>query len=168
MRRMRIPILMLAITVVLAGSVAFALMNRPISQPIAFNHRLHIEEVGAECVDCHRYALTGPRATIPNISVCAECHEEPQTESAEEMRVVEHIREGVPIPWRKIYLMPDDVYFSHRRHAGIGKIECATCHGNVAEREDPITRPAVSMSMSACIDCHVETGVMNDCVLCHQ
>jgi len=43
-------------------------------QPIAYNHNLHVEKNSLECAFCHRYVMTMPRATIPNIEVCVACH----------------------------------------------------------------------------------------------
>lgn len=157
------------ITVALvAGGVTLAMLGDGVSQPIAFNHRLHVEDLALECADCHRYVLTGARATIPNIEVCADCHEEAQTDSPAEAQVVAHIQEGEKIPWQKVYHVPEHVYFSHRRHAALAEIECATCHGPMEEREEPVTRPAVDLTMDRCIECHEEEGVSNDCVWCHR
>lgn len=161
-------LVLFVLLVLLAVGVALSLPTLSISQPIAFNHRLHVQDVGSECTDCHLYAATGVRATIPNVDVCSNCHEEAQTESPEEARLVEYIRTGEPIPWRKIYRVPDHVFFSHRRHTAIGGIECATCHGAVGEREAPVTRQAIRLSMNRCMSCHDDAGVSNDCLLCHR
>jgi hypothetical protein len=164
--RRRIPALLGPILVIAIG-LGLAMGPRPLEQPIAFNHRLHVEEMGAECTDCHLYALSGVRATIPNIAVCADCHEEAQGESAAEAKLVEYIQAGEPIPWVKVTTMPDHVYFSHRRHAAIAGIECDTCHGPVGQRSEPVVRPAVDMSMDYCMDCHEASGASNDCIWCH-
>ena len=155
---------------VVAGGLIAGLTaaRRPPAQPIAFNHQLHVDEMGAECTDCHLHALTGARATIPNIGVCADCHEEAQTESPEEARLVEHIQAGEPIPWIKVYTVPDHVYFSHRRHAAIAAIDCETCHGPVGQKTEPVVRPAVAMTMDHCMDCHESSGASNDCIWCHD
>jgi hypothetical protein len=165
---MRLLVAIGAVVVVIAVGVVLAVTRNAVSQPIEFNHRLHIEDVGSECVDCHIYAVDGVRATIPNVDICAECHEEALGESAEEAKVVDHIAQGVPIPWRKIYRVPDHVYFSHRRHSGIAGIECKTCHGDVEQRVRPFTRAAVRTSMGRCMGCHDKEGVSNDCVACHR
>ncbi len=145
-----------------------AALGAAITQPIAFNHHLHVEDAGLECTDCHVYARKGVRATIPNIEVCVDCHEEAMTESAEEARTVEYIRDGVPIPWRKVNVVPEHVYFSHRRHTAVGGIECGRCHGPIEEREVPLTRPLVRMRMDDCMQCHQERAASNDCVSCHR
>lgn len=167
-KTLRFLVVALVVVVVVAGGVVVAVTRSSVVQPIDFNHQLHIEEVGNECVDCHTYAIDGVRATIPNIDVCEGCHEEAQGESAEEAGVVEHVAQGVPIPWRKVYRVPAHVYFSHRRHSGIAGIECATCHGAIAQRNRALTRPLVSVSMGRCMGCHAEEGASNDCVACHR
>ena len=146
----------------------FTLWSRPIEQPLAFNHRLHVEDLGSDCTDCHLYAETGVRATIPNIEVCADCHEEAQTESEDEARLVEYIQAVERVPWQKIYRVPDHVYFSHRRHTMLAEIACETCHGEMGAMETPMVRPAVPISMDFCMDCHYATETSNDCLLCHR
>ena len=163
-----IALVLFAVALVLAAGAAVTLPSRSIDQPIAFNHRLHVEDLGSECTDCHLYALTGVRATIPNIEVCADCHAEAQTDSAEEAKLVSYVESGEPIPWRKVYRVPDHVYFSHRRHTAIGDLECATCHGPMNEATEPVTRPYARVTMKGCMECHEETGTSNDCLLCHK
>ncbi|MEJ2086119.1 MAG: cytochrome c3 family protein [Acidobacteriota bacterium] len=147
---------------------AFSMWSPSIEQPIAFNHRLHIEDVGLECTDCHLYAETGVRATIPNIEVCADCHAEAQSDSPEEARLVEYIQSESLVPWRKIYRVPQHVYFSHRRHTSLGEIPCQTCHGQMESRETPVTRAEVAVTMDFCMTCHEQAGASNDCQFCHR
>ncbi|MDH3216828.1 MAG: cytochrome C, partial [Candidatus Krumholzibacteria bacterium] len=72
------------------------------------------------------------------------------------------------IPWAKVYRVPSHVYFSHRRHATLGQIECATCHGNVEEMTEPFARPHAPISMNKCMECHDRNGVDNECTRCHR
>ena len=168
MKRALLSLALLAGLAAVAAAVALSVSAFAVEQPLAFNHRVHVEDVGAECTDCHLYAHTGVRATIPNWRLCADCHAEPLGESAEEARLVEYIEATDPIPWRKVYWVPDHVYFSHRRHTAIAGIECETCHRNVGEQSKPLTRPLRRVSMDDCMDCHGEGGVSNDCVACHR
>ena len=158
----------LAVAVLAAIGLVVAALAAPVDQPIAFNHRVHLEAGGLECVDCHAHALDGVRATIPELEVCAACHSEPQGGSAAEAEVVEHVRAVTPIGWVQVHWVPDHVYFSHRRHAALGEIACEVCHGKVRERVLPFTRPAVRPQMSWCIACHERTEARNDCVACHR
>lgn len=160
--------LVAALMALAVAGVTVATARRPAAQPIAFNHRLHVEQVELACTDCHLHATSGARATIPNVTVCGDCHAEALTDSPEEARVVAHVKAGTPIPWRKVYWVPDHVFFSHRRHTAIAGIECATCHGGVAQREVPLTRRLVPVTMDRCMECHARTGASNDCILCHR
>jgi hypothetical protein len=139
-----------------------------INQPIAYNHKLHIEEVELTCGDCHIYVESLPMATIPNISICVECHsEEPLTDSPEEAKLIKYLEEGSQIPWQRIYSVPDHVYFSHRRHVSIGELDCNKCHGHVEELTEPSPYPVWLPSMDNCIDCHKEHKITYDCLACH-
>ncbi|MDP2956482.1 MAG: cytochrome c3 family protein [Longimicrobiales bacterium] len=156
-----------AAVLVVAG--AFFLRSRgAVEQPIAFNHSKHVQDLGLVCTTCHLYAETGTRATIPNIEVCQMCHAQPLTESPEEAVLVEHIQSGQPIRWRKVYWVPDHVYFSHRRHTSVAKIACETCHGAMGEMVAPVSRPMVKITMDRCLNCHKSEGASSDCISCHR
>ncbi|MBU0560209.1 MAG: cytochrome c family protein [Bacteroidetes bacterium] len=138
-------------------------------QPIAYNHKLHIESVELICSDCHIYVESMPSATIPNISICEECHsDDPITDSPEELKLIKYIVEEEQIPWQQIYSVPDHVYFSHRRHVSIGELDCSECHGHVEEMTEPISYPAWLPSMDNCIACHNELKITKDCLSCHM
>ena len=137
------------------------------TQPIRFNHSKHTKDLGLPCTTCHLYAETGARATIPNIEVCRMCHTTLLTESEEEARLVEYIQAGEPIPWRKVYWVPEHVHFSHRRHTSVAEIPCETCHGAIGERSSPVTRRLVNITMDGCVSCHRDAGASDDCISCH-
>ncbi len=165
----RIAVVAGAALIVALGVVGFVLVRGGSArQPVAFSHRLHVEEAGTLCADCHLYAETGMRATIPNVDICAYCHSEPLTESPDEARVVEYIVSGEPIPWQKVNVMPDHVFFSHRRHTAIAELECQTCHGSVAQMDEALSRPLIRITMDRCMSCHEEGEASNDCILCHR
>jgi len=62
-----------------------------------------------------------------------------------------------PIPWVRIHNLPDHVYFSHKQHVTVGKIECQECHGKVEEME--VVYQHSPLSMGWCINCHRKTEV---------
>lgn len=165
----RLLVAFVFVAVAVAGiAAALALAPPEVIQPIAFNHSLHLDEVGLECIDCHLYATSGERTVIPNVQTCADCHVEAMTDSAEEARLVEYINSGEPIPWKQVYWVPEHVYFSHRRHTTAAEIDCETCHGPVSGRTEPLTRRLEPITMDGCMDCHDRSGVSNDCILCHR
>ncbi len=141
-----------------------------VQQPIDYNHRLHVVEQELECTDCHEHARDNVRATIPRIAICADCHDpdSPNSDSPEEAKLLEYMRQGQEVPWRKVYRVPDHVYFSHRRHTQLAQLECSTCHGEMEQREHAVDRPAVSLRMGDCIRCHERNDVNTDCTRCHR
>jgi hypothetical protein len=135
-------------------------------QPIPFNHKKHLEQ-GLECDACHRFYKTQPFSGMPDINTCLECHKDPITKSPEEEKIRQFREKGKEIPWKRIYAEPDHVFFSHRRHVGLGKLQCQTCHGKIAGSERPPSKPWVKMTMNWCMNCHTKNKVTNDCLACH-
>ena len=157
-------ILLLAVFIVVAFS-----SGGHTHQPIAYNHKVHIDSAGLHCTDCHVHAGDMASASIPSLEVCQNCHStEPISKSPEELKVLKYIAERKEIPWLRIYKVPDHVYFSHRRHVTGGKLECSACHGNVAEQTKPVSAPFLPVTMENCIDCHKQRKVSNDCLACHR
>ncbi len=165
---MRFSLLGLAIGVLLIFlfATAYTVGSRT-EQPIAFNHKKHIDQ-GLECDTCHKYYKTESFSGLPSVAVCLECHKEPVTKSPEEEKIRQFAAKGAQIPWKRIYREPDHVFYSHQAHVVLAKIECKTCHGNIAQSEKPPTKPYVDMTMGWCMGCHKERKASNDCLTCHQ
>ena len=139
-----------------------------INQPIQFNHQHHIEEVGYTCTDCHVNVKSNSRASIPNISICEECHADMESDSEEANKVVEYVNSETTIKWVQVHRVPDHAYFSHRRHVAIAEIECSVCHGQVETMTTPFQKPYTDPTMSWCLDCHKDSQVQIDCNSCHR
>ncbi|MEE9167330.1 MAG: cytochrome c3 family protein [Candidatus Neomarinimicrobiota bacterium] len=137
-------------------------------QPLLFSHNLHIEEMDLQCGDCHTEATRRARATFPTTEACTTCHDDPLTETETEAQLLAYTHEDREIPWQRIYMVPDHVYFSHRRHVTLGNVPCETCHGNIRSMTEPLDRPLIPVSMDRCMDCHEEHQVTNDCLSCHR
>ncbi len=140
----------------------------PVTQPIAFNHRLHTIENEMACDICHRYYAERAHSGRPVIAICLDCHEEALTDSPEEEKIRTFAEQGEEIPWRRIYVMPRHVRYSHARHVTGAGLECQTCHGSIGQAERPPSRPEVDLSMDFCVGCHWERGISTDCILCHR
>ena len=155
---------------VIVGYFAYTTENGPV-QPLGYNHKIHIENAGLTCADCHTpvQSSSSSATTIPSLEVCTPCHsEQPISESPEEKKLLEFVAQKTEIPWKRVYSVPDHVYFSHRRHVTKAGLECKVCHGDVQEFTKPITAPFVPVTMENCMRCHRENNVTNDCLSCHR
>ncbi len=106
------------------------------SQPIDFNHALHMEEVDNGCESCHFFRKDGTFSGAPTLQQCIECHEEPMGETTEELKFVEeYVSKQREVPWLIYSKQPDCVFFSHAAHVLAGKMDCVSCHGHIGESE---------------------------------
>jgi hypothetical protein len=146
------------------------LLRRPpaVRQPVAFDHRIHTEQMKLACSLCHPYVQVGMHAGLPGAQTCKMCHQVPQGTSPEAARVTTLLTSGVDFRFNKLFHLPPYVYFSHRRHVGMAKLPCADCHGQIALTTVPPSRPLVTIRMQVCLDCHQTAGQSLDCVACHR
>jgi len=153
---------------VLVGATSLIGGDSSNDQPIQFNHQFHIYDQELECFDCHVQVENDRRASIPTIDICADCHEDMDTDIEEAQKVVDHISDDTEIPWVQIHVVPDHAFFSHRRHVLLGALDCSTCHGDVSEKTTPFTEPYTDITMDWCRDCHKDNLVTLDCNTCHR
>lgn len=142
-------------------------IHSPVRQPIQFNHNKH-KQAGLGCTDCHATVLEQASAGLPDLSICMTCHESAVTESKEEEKIRTIAASGGELAWNPVTQVPTDVYFSHRRHAKLGKLDCSVCHGKTGESLRPPEQPAVAMKMDNCLDCHRKMRANEDCYGCHR
>jgi hypothetical protein len=138
-------------------------------QPVAYSHKIHIS-AGIQCLYCHVEATRSEIASIPSMEKCMGCHSFIATESEPIHEVIEYWERGEPIPWERVNVQPDFVYFSHQPHILSG-LNCENCHGDVGSMD--ITKPVVKMDMGWCINCHLEqpeeqVDRLVDCLACHK
>lgn len=145
-------------------------------QPIAFNHKLHLDKIqGVVCVDCHHFVETQTYAGIPSKHVCFDCHDPLADEEDKEADVFQpkfadlmaYAATDGDIPWHRTFTTRDDVFFSHRRHVVVAEIDCEECH-DMPTRTEPPTRGPDFISMRTCLNCHEEKEASEDCVACHR
>ena len=149
-----------------AGGRTLFRPHRNVIQPIAFNHGTHTATL--ECGTCHLSPTQRAHSGLPGLSTCMQCHEEPQTDSPEEKKIPKLVAAGQEDAFRKLFRLPNHVFYTHRRHVGIAGLECVVCHGQIAQTGSPPAVPLVRITMAFCIDCHRRSGVPTDCTRCHR
>lgn len=143
------------------------------TQPIAFPHTRHVQELGLDCTFCHRNVTKGAAATIPPVGLCMTCHKV-AGEGLPEVEKLQAIYDsGKPIDWVRVHRVPDHVHFNHQAHIlffsqrdNIAPSQvCATCHGDVGGMVK--VKQARYLKMADCVNCHRDNGAPTDCVTCH-
>jgi hypothetical protein len=134
-------------------------------QPIPFNHKVHTA-AGLTCLGCHTIKTPGDLAGFPPATFCMGCHETVKTDSPAIQTLKTFAAGQKPIPWLRVYKLPGFVYFSHQVHNKRARIECAVCHGPVAERS--VIAQEKSTAMVDCMKCHDQYKAPNGCDLCHD
>jgi len=131
-----------------------------------FSHALHVEGEGMDCTMCHLTADSEGPAGMPVLESCLLCHEsidEDQPDAARHAAALFDEAGSVRRPL--LASVPDEVLFSHGRHADAG-VACADCHGSVGESDGIPEESAVPKA--ECMDCHAQSGLTNRCEECHQ
>jgi hypothetical protein len=152
-----------ALTLGTAAAWVLLMPRAPLGQPIAFSHARH---AGMGCGVCHRGAETAARAGIPQGDVCLKCHATaPRAVAAAKW---DEVARAQPIAWVRVSRLPGHAMFSHRRHVGLARLECTSCHADVGTSVVPPGRPPLRLDMDACLDCHKREGASQDCAACHR
>ena len=144
---------------------ALLLCAQALQQPIPFSHRAHTAE-GVKCLDCHAIRKPGFAAGLPKEETCMACHSTIKTDSQSVQKLANYFKDKKPVPWVRVYRVPDYVWFSHESHHKVAQIACETCHGPVAER-DVLTKEKPT-SMASCMECHAARKAPNECNFCHE
>jgi hypothetical protein len=127
-------------------------------QPIPFSHAHHTA-LGIDCAYCHQEAAVSATAGMPSVATCMTCHAEIWTDAPMLAPLREAWRTDERIAWRRVYDLPDHVYFDHSVHVAAG-VGCIECHGDMGAQ--PLTYKTVSLHMRWCLDCHRHPPVGQD------
>ena len=120
-------------------------------QPIPFSHKIHAGQFQIPCLYCHSSAEATAHAEVPGLEVCMNCHTQVKIDSPWIKEMKEAFDANRSIPWVKVHVLPDFVYFNHRAHVAAG-VACQTCHGPV-ETMDKVYQYA-GLHMGWCMECH--------------
>jgi mono/diheme cytochrome c family protein len=140
-------------------------------QPIYFSHKIHAGQNAISCVYCHSGVEKSKISNVPSANVCMNCHKAIQEGTVTGKKEIAKIYAALdynpekdtygpnpkPIKWVKVHQLPEHAYFNHAQHVTVGKQECTTCHGPVAEMDT--LRQFTPLTMGWCIDCHRKTEV---------
>jgi predicted CXXCH cytochrome family protein len=139
--------------------------NRPApAQPLPFSHKTHAI-VGLTCRTCHSNPDADKLMTNPPTEICMGCHQALAADRPSIQKLAAFAKAGTPIPWVRVYQLPDYVYWRHGTHLE-AEVPCADCHGPVAER-DVIAVETNVTKMLGCVTCHDKRQAYTDCSACH-
>lgn len=134
-------------------------------QPIPFSHRVHVEVKKISCLMCHEQAPHSAHAGVPPVETCMLCHSRIIIAHPEIKKVREHYDGKKPILWRKVYELPEFVYFDHSVHIH-RSIDCSRCHGDVGAMDR--VEVFEELTMGFCVSCHRRYNATYDCFTCHR
>ena len=160
-----LPALLLAALVPgIAALAACEPIRADVDQPIAFPHDVHADTYKIPCQYCHSSAARSQFAGIPAVETCMGCHRITGRDLPGVQRLAAFHREGRGVPWVRVHDLPDFVQFTHEPHVR-GGVDCAECHGNVAEMK--VAEQVAPLTMGWCLDCHIAREAPTDCLICH-
>jgi hypothetical protein len=163
---------------------------RPSVQPIEFPHNTHVQTYKIDCQYCHSDARRSEYAGIPSVERCMGCHRITAADRPEIQKLADYANRREPIPWVRVYKLPEFTYFPHKAHVR-AEVGCQDCHGPVESMTTvgAVTGPNLvndllhlvglrpsppPLSMGWCVDCHREQNATRntqaplDCVACHH
>jgi cytochrome c553 len=163
---------------------------RPAVQPINFPHNVHVETNRIDCKYCHSEARRSEYAGLPSVERCMGCHRITAADKPEIRKLAEYAAKKEPIPWVRVYKVPEFTYFPHKAHIR-ANMKCQTCHGEVEKMttvsastgprlgNDLLTLvgmhpPSPPLTMGWCVECHRRENATNnmkaplDCVTCNH
>jgi Cytochrome c7 and related cytochrome c len=123
----------------------------PLSQPVPFSHKHHVDGLGLDCRFCHVSVETSASAGLPATEICMTCHSQLYTDAPMLAPVRQSLVQNAPLQWNRVNDVPDFVFFNHSIHVNKG-IGCATCHGSVDQM--PLSWKQNTLYMKWCLNCH--------------
>lgn len=127
---------------------------------VKFSHKMHINDVGADCATCHPAGSTSMISSDNLASThdqCSSCHEDQVTNDCGFCHTTPDNIVARPAADRT-------VIFSHENHGARG-VECITCHKGLDEVE--LSSAKNLPDMATCNTCHNNVKATNTCENCH-
>jgi hypothetical protein len=193
--RVGVGALGLALLAILVFLAVTSLSRQPAAakasvQPINFPHNVHVQQYRIDCQYCHADARRSEYAGLPSVARCMGCHKITAADRPEIKKLAEYATRNEPIPWVRVWKIPEFTYFPHKAHVRAG-VRCQTCHGPVetmttvgADTGQQLANdllylvglkpPPPLLTMGWCIECHRRENATHgthaplDCVTCHH
>ncbi|MBE7156828.1 MAG: cytochrome c3 family protein [Rhodospirillales bacterium] len=121
------------------------------TQPVPFQHSIHVQQLGMDCRYCHSYVEVSSHSNVPSTQTCMNCHTAIKGQSPKLQPVRDSWQSGKPVEWVRIHRVPDYAYFNHSAHVNRG-VSCVSCHGKINEME--VVWEDQSLGMAFCLNCH--------------
>ncbi len=154
------------------------------AQPIAFSHAIHAGQYKIDCQYCHSDARRSEYAGIPSVTRCMGCHKITAADRPEIKKLAEYLGKQEPVPWVRVYKVPEYVHFPHKAHIR-ANVTCQTCHGPVETMAvvaantgqnlandllnlAGLARTSTPLTMGWCVECHVQKKAPLECTACHH
>jgi mono/diheme cytochrome c family protein len=160
-------------------------------QPIFFSHLIHAGSFQIACQYCHTGARRSPSAGLPSVERCMGCHKIIGAQDNPEIaKIHEYWRRREPIPWARVFVLPEFTYFPHQAHIRAG-LACQSCHGPIERLREVGARTGRTaandllnlvglrpssppLTMGWCVECHRAQNATKgmraplDCIACHH
>ena len=141
-------------------------------QPIFFSHVIHAGAFKIDCQYCHAGARRASAASLPSVERCMGCHKIIAAQGNPEVaKLHQYWNDKKPIPWVRVFKLPEYVHFPHKNHVQAG-LACQTCHGRIEAMEQVaapqtgqtlvndllnltgLSVPPSRLTMGWCVECH--------------
>lgn len=127
----------------------------------AFDHALHGDSIGLDCVACHTGSRSAGHAYLPSKKDCMDCHRLPLTEKPGIEALDSALANAPENPWSSKSILPEHVVFHHGVHSAAG-VSCTDCHGTrsgaagtaAGTAGTALKYSAAQVTMKSCIQCH--------------
>ena len=164
------PLFLTSAGIILVVGFVYFFYAHPVSglgpeQPIPFSHRLHAGHKAIDCKFCHSFVDRSIHPGIPPVEKCLFCHNHIITGHPEIKNEIAYFENNRPVPWRKVFYLPEHVLFNHQRHIK-KEVACESCHGEIRSMD---RLKGNRFKMGFCLECHREKGAQIDCwIACHS
>ena len=158
------------------GALPVATTRQGPVQPIFFSHVIHAGSYQIACQYCHSGARRSSAAGVPSVERCMGCHKIVAAEGNPEVKKLHgYWDRQEPIPWVRIFKVPEHAQFTHKQHVQAG-VQCQTCHGRIEAMERVhaetgqhilndlqnlagMPAPPRKLTMGWCVECHRTANV---------